>query len=288
MRPRPHMSFPQPSTLTFRLSILLLAVLSFSCSRTALSSGSTGGGAGSGGSGGGTGGSGFTIADLNGDWTGSLLGDQTGDLARNFYLRFVDGLVADSAEGFGSRWSTDNARINVAFDAAGRLRATLRSDLTAGNITLEGQMDDAMVILSGTYTFTADDGTVTAGTWSVTRSTGPGHFAISLLEGLWDGEGVNERSKFRLATLEIDATGLLVEAEVRHPVTDAVVHRYSGGAVQFTLTDDAVGRMDDVLITGNDGSTLRFTYLLVNEDGTLISGPGFDSALGAGFAVIAR
>jgi len=216
------------------------------------------------------------------------LGDQAGDQARNFYLRFVDGLITDSAEGFGSEWATANARVNVQFDRNGRLRASLRSNLAAGNLTLEGQMDEAMVLLSGTYSFTDADGAITQGSFSLNRSSGPGHFLISLLGGTWDGEGVNERSKFRLATLEIGTAGRLLSAEVRHPVTDAVVHRYGDGAALFKLTDDAVGRMDDVVVTGNDGSTLRFRYLLVNEEGTLLSGPGFDSVLGAGFAIIAR
>lgn len=282
-----HLMFVSSRALpTLRLSLLLMALLAFSCSRAAVQTGSTGGGAGSGGGGGGS--VIFSLTDLDGDWTGSMLGDQAGDTARNFYMRIVDGLVTESAEGFGSEWLAANARVNVAFDRNGRLGVTLKSNLAAGNLTLEGQMDEAMVILSGTYTFTDSEGETTQGTFSVTRSSGPGHFLISLIGGDWGGEGVNERSKFRLATLEIGNAGRLLSAEVRHPVTDAIVHRYSDGAAQFKFSDDAVGRMDNVIITGDDGSELRFRYLLVNEEGTLISGPGFDSLLGSGFAVIAR
>lgn len=282
------MSIPRNSTLTFRLSLLLLAVLSFSCSRTALSSGSTGGGAGTGGGGTGGGGGSFTIADLNGDWTGTLQGDAIDALARNFYMRIVDGLVSESAEGFGSEWATADSNIDLVFDSGGRLRASLRSNLTAGDLTLDGQMDDAMVIISGTYTHVDDTGATTEGTFSVTRSSGPGHFLISVMGGDWNGSGVNDRSKFRFATLEVGTAGRLLGAEMRHPVTDAIVHRYSDGAAQFRFTDDAVGRMDNVIVSGDDGSELRFRFLLINEEGTLLSGPGFDSLLGSGFAVIGR
>ncbi|MDA1113132.1 MAG: hypothetical protein O3A95_02390 [Planctomycetota bacterium] len=145
-----------------------------------------------------------------------------------------------------------------------------------------------MAFISGTYTLSPDEGATTTGTFSVSKSTGPGHFAASLLGGTWIGEAANARSKFRLATLEVDDAGVLVAAEVLHPITAKTVHSYSFGAAKFTLTDDAIGRMNNIVLSADDGSTLTFRYLLINEDGSLMSGPGFDSELGLGFAIISR
>lgn len=274
------------SSISFRLVFLLSAALLCSCSRTVPSSGSTGGGAGSGGGTGGT--ILFSQSDLNGDWTGTLQADLVGASARNFYMAILDGLMTNSADGSGSEWDTSNARFTVSFDEAGRFRGTMNSDLVSGRLALSGQMDDAMVLISGTYTFVPDGGVTTTGTFSVTKSSGPGHFSTELASGAWFGEAENNRSKFRLATIELDDAGALVSAEVLHPITGADVHTYSLGAANFILSDDAIGRMNNVVLSADDGSTLTFRYLLINETGTLMSGPGVDSELGSGFAVISR
>ena len=256
-----------------------------SCSRTVpSSSSSTGGGAGSGGGASIL----FSQSDLNGDWTGTLQSDLLNAPARNFYMAILDGLMTNSADGSGLEWDTSSAKFTVSFDEAGRFRANLNSDLVSGRLALSGQMDDAMVLISGTYTLTPETGATTSGSFSVSKSTGPGHFSVGLTGGAWLGEAQNVHSKFRLATIEIDDAGVLVAAEVLHPVTSAGVHTYSLGAANFAFTDDAIGRMNNVVLSADDGSTLTFRYLLINEAGTLMSGPGVDSELGAGFAIISR
>ncbi|PCJ54486.1 MAG: hypothetical protein COA70_05010 [Planctomycetota bacterium] len=281
-----HPLFASP----LRLALLVALAVFCSCSRTSTGSGSAGGGAGNGGNGSNGGGGNviFSQADLNGDWTGTLQADLIGESPRNFYMAILDGLITNSAEGTGLEWDTASAQFSLSFDEVGRFRGTFNSDLASGRLALSGQMDDAMVLISGTYTLRPDKGATTTGTFSVTKSTGPGHFLKDLVSGAWLGEAVNERSKFRLATLEIDETGVLIAAEVLHPLTGKAVHAYSFGSADFSLSDDAIGRMNNVVMAADDGSTLTFRFLLINEEGTLMSGPGVDSELGTGFAIISR
>ncbi|MFK5955320.1 MAG: hypothetical protein QM477_02635 [Planctomycetota bacterium] len=269
-----------------RLAALLAVVLLCSCSRTALSPGSTGGDAGSGG---GTGGSLiFTQEDLGGDWTGMLQADLIGAAPVNFYMAIFQGTVSSGAEGTGLEWDGASARFTTEFDVDGRFRTTLNSNLESGRLALSGQMDDAMVLISGTYTYSPASGATVTGTFAVTKSTGPGHFAISLLKGSWTGEAVNPSSKFRLASVEIDEAGVLISAETLDPITGKLVHSYSAGAASFVFNDDAIGRMNNVVFAADDGSFLAFRFLLINEDGSLMSGPGVDSELGSGYAIISR
>jgi hypothetical protein len=72
-----------------------------------------------------------------------------------------------------------------------------------------------------------------------------------------------------------------------------VVHHYrpqeNGGAESmFTFFDSAIGRLDIVTLYGTDGSDLTFSYLLINDTGTLMSGPGEDSQLGVGHVELSR
>jgi hypothetical protein len=67
-----------------------------------------------------------------------------------------------------------------------------------------------------------------------------------------------------------------------------VVHDYDAASNVFVFFDAAIGRLDTVTMTGTDGSTLVFDFLLVNDDGTLMSGPGTDSLLGSGHVELRR
>ncbi len=278
-------------------SMLLLGSLLFaSCGGggALVSSGATN--AGSGGAGGnsnaGNGGDGsisFAMTDLDGDWTGELIPDMGSDvLERNFYMRLQDGLVNDCVEGGGGIWSEADANVSLTFRTDGSLDVQLTSNGVEGKLSLEGTMNLAMTKINGTFSLQPDLGSVFSGTFELRRSSGSGHFTIDLLAGAWEGKGSNPEDRFRFADLSIDANGDLISASISHPVTDAIVHTYSAGTTSFEFFDTAVGRMNNVVFHGNDGSTLTFEFMLVNDDGTLMGGPAVDTLLGAGHAELIR
>jgi len=252
------------------------------------SSGGSNAGSGSSGNGNGNGGVSFAMADLDGDWTGELIPGTANQLERNIYLRLAEGLVNDSAEGAGGMWSEADANVTLNFSDDGFLSLQMSSTGTGGQLSLEGTMDLAMTKINGTFSLQPDQGSVFSGTFEVRRSSGPDQFTIGLLSGAWEGKGLNPQDKFRLADLDIDEFGVLLSAEMRHPVTDALVHTYSAGAATFSYFDSAVGRLNNVVLAANDGSTLSFDFLLVNDQGTLMGGPGTDSTLGSGHAELIR
>lgn len=271
-------------TKTFsKLTLLFTVGLLASCGGGGLSS--TGGSAGTG-SGAGSGGGGssisFSMGDLNGDWTGELIPDNRQLIRRNLYVRVANGEVTDSAEGGGGEWNGSNANITLEFTNQGFFDVAAASNAGKGDMSLEGTMNVAMNRINGTVRIVGQGGGIYEGTFELRRSSGAGHFGINLVKGTWSGQGSNSRDKFRIASIEIDQNGVVQDAEVLHPVTSALVHTYSSGAGTLNYFDDAVGRMNNVVITADDGSTLSFDFLLVNDEGTLITGVGADSVLGEG------
>jgi len=277
-----------PTTLT-RFSLLLAAGVLASCGGGGLTS--TGGSAGSGsgsGSGGSGGGLSFSMGDLNGDWTGELIPNNRALIKRNVYIRVENGQLTDSAEGGGGDWDPSDASIALDFNTQGFLDLSIESLIDDEDMSLEGTMNVALNQINGTVRILHADGTLFEGTFELRRSSGPGHFSISLAEGVWQGQGSNSRDRFRIAGIEFDRDGVVVEAEVVNPDSSTIVHSYSAGAGSLELADDAIGRIDNVVITGDDGSTLVFDFLLINDAGTLISGPGVDSTLGEGRVELTR
>jgi hypothetical protein len=275
--------------------IFLLSSLSFlaACGGGGLTS--TGGSVGAGssdGDGGDTGGTFFAIADLDGDWTGELLPGDPLQGDRNFYLRMLSGALLDSAEGGGGSWDPGTATLDVTFTTDGFLGITLHSP-TTGDLFLEGAMNLARNTINGSFVLA--DGTPPAieGTFELRLSGGAGTFTQALLAGEWNGEVLNSADRFRLSLLELGVDGELVQGALTKPSSQAVVHYYrpaenTGPESIFTFFDSAIGRLDIVTLYGTDGSDLTFTYLLVNDTGTLMSGPGEDSVLGVGHVELSR
>ena len=56
----------------------------------------------------------------------------------------------------------------------------------------------------------------------------------------------------------------------------------------FLFFDSSIGRLEIVKLNGIDGSQLTFGFLLINDDGTLMSGPGEDTELGSGHVELRR
>lgn len=276
--------------MTFsRLALLLTVGVLASCGGGGLTStgGSAGSGAGSG-SGGSGGGLAFSMGDLDGDWTGELIPVNGVGTQRNIYIRMANGIMTDSAEGGGGDWDPSNASIVLDFSKQGFLDLAVESLVDEEDMSLEGTMNVALNQINGTSRIRRADGTLFEGTFELRRSTGAGHFTVDLTEGIWLGQASNSRERFRISRIEFDQAGVVVQAEVVNPRSSLTVHGYSPGAGTLALDDDAIGRINNVVITGDDGSTLTFEFLLVNDAGTLISGPGADSVLGSGRIELTR
>lgn len=276
----------------FTISLLLLSASLFaSCGGggALTSSGSSSGGSNAGGGSGGGGSLSFSMGDLDGDWTGELIPGVVDQLERNFYVRIADGLVGDSAEGAGGMWSEADAEVTLNFSSSGFLRLSMNSNGDKGKLAIEGTMDLAMTKINGTFTLEPLVGSTFSGTFELRRSNGPGSFTLDLIRGAWVGKGLNAQDKFRLADMNIDDFGNLESAEVRHPVTDQLVHLFtSASSASFSFFDDSVGRLNNVVMTDSLGDTLTFDFLLVNDQGTLMGGPGASSVLGSGHAELSR
>ncbi len=260
---------------------LFVATVLASCGGGALTSSGSSAGAGSG-SGSGSGGVNFTMGDMNGDWTGEMIPANPAQTSRNFYIRVDNGVVTDCAEGFGSQWNPSTANITMDFTNQGYLDIAATSFGADGDCSIQGTMNLAMNMINGTARVLHSNGTLFEGTFELRRSTGPGHFNLGLIKGLWNGRGANSRDKFRLASIDVDANGVVQTAEVVNPSNSNLVHTYSPGAGVLAYFDDSIGRMNNVVLTADDGSTLSFDFLLINDLGTLITGPGVDSTLGSG------
>jgi hypothetical protein len=230
----------------------------------------------------------FALADLEGDWFGQLVPDSVAREKRNFYFSVVGGQLIESADSFGNQWtSIDTSSLDITTE--GLVSASLSSVLVTNNIVLSAQMNDAMTLLTGTFSHLDPSDTVVDGTFVLKRSMGSGQFAAPVLEGSWSGMGTNSVGKRRLIDLLLDTAGAVLSGELIRPFDNFVQHVYSPGPGNiFTFTNDSVGRMDNVQILADDGSTLFFTYALIDEDGTLIGGPGFDSLMGSGVATLTK
>lgn len=268
-------------------SLALLAVASFAaCAHPGPQNIASTGGAGTGG--GGTTPTVFALSDMDGDWVGKLLPDNLARPERNFYMRVSAGAVDEAADSLGNQWMAVDSVRSLDFNVEGVLQSILESNIHTNKMVIDAQMDDAMTTLTGTFSHLQIDGALIDGSFTLVRSSGSGHFQATLIAGLWDGFGANERAKRRDFTATLDAGGMVLSGEIRHPATDELIHSYSSGSGTFTYADDAIGRIDNITLLGDDGSTLTFTYLLIDEEGSLMGGPGFDSQMGAGVAELVR
>jgi hypothetical protein len=277
------------NTLT-RIFLLSSLSLLAACGGGGLSStsGSAGAGAGDGGGDAG-GGTQFALADLDGNWTGELLPflETRGD--RNLILQMLGGNLLDASEGGGGDWEPGTATLDITFTADGFLDLTLAS-VESGILHLEGAMNLARNTINGTFTRNEPSRPAYEGTFELRLSDGAATFVSALLEGEWDGEVLNTSDRFRLSQLEIGVDGNLIRAALTKPSSSEIVHHYvaAGNEGLFLFANENIGLLQEIVMVATDGSTLTFSYLLVNDDGTLMSGPGEDSVLGSGHVELSR
>lgn len=240
----------------------------------------------------GTGGGGatttFDLSNLEGDWVGQLIPDNLAQPKRNFYVRIAAGAVTEAADSLGNEWKVADSVRTLDFSEAGVMQTIMESNIFTNNLVLDAQMDDAMSALTGSFSHLAPNGALVEGSFVFVHSIGSGHFPDPLISGVWDGFGANGMAKRRTFTATLDTDGTLLSGEIRRPDNGELIHSYLPGAGVFTYSDSAIGRIDDVVILGDDKSVLTFVYLLVDEEGSLIGGPGFDSQLGAGVVELNR
>lgn len=230
----------------------------------------------------------FAIADLDGDWVGKLLPNDVVRPESNFYLRIAGGAVTEAANSLGHEWTAVDSTRSLDFSEVGAMASVLESTVYSNSMSLDAQMDDAMTMLTGTYSHLLADGSLVTGSFTLMRSSGAGHFNVSILGGDWAGHGSNLTGKKRTLTFAIADDGSVESGVMTHPLTLVDDHTYSLGAGSFAFADDSIGRLDDVVFAGDDGSILTFTYLLVDEDGTLLAGPAFDTLYSAGLVELLR
>ena len=230
----------------------------------------------------------FTLDDMEGDWFGQLIPDSVARDVRNYYFTVIGGQIVESADSSGNQWtSIDN--ISLDFTVDGAMAANIESVLVTNNMVLTAQMDDSLSTLTGEFSHLNADGILVEGSFVLKRSTGAGQFNANVLEGAWKGNGINNRGKRRFIDLTLDVAGAVLSGQMVRPIDGFVHHTYSAGPGNtFAYTNDSVGRLDNVQITADDGSILFFTYALIDESGTLMGGPGFDSLMGSGAAALSK
>lgn len=231
---------------------------------------------------------GFTLEDLEGDWVGQLVPDSSARLVQNFYLRFAAEDLTAAADSAGHEWRTDNSERSFSFSKAGQLGVNLGLLTGVSGLEIEAEMDDARAVLSGTYVQIGPDLFPVTGTLELVRSSGPGMFEQALLEGDWTGTATNPRGRTQLMNLTFDAAGAVIDGEMIRTGQGTVRRTYSPGAGTFAFFDSAIGRIQDVTLTADDGTVSSIHYLLVDKDGSLIGGPGTDQRFGAGLLRLIR
>ncbi|MDP7062122.1 MAG: hypothetical protein QF489_04205 [Planctomycetota bacterium] len=278
-----------------RIFLVISLGLLASCGGGGLTStsGSAGAGAGDGGNNNG-GGTQFALADLDGNWSGELRPflETRGD--RNLILQMLGGNLLEASEGGGGDWRPGTATLDVIFTADGFLDLTLAST-ESGVLHLEGAMNLARNTINGTFTRNEPERSTYEGTFELRLSDGITTFNSALLAGEWSGEAMNASDRFRLSQLEIDIDGNLIQAALTKPSSSEIVHHYTtdgfGGMTNenvFIFGNENIGLLQGVVLYATDGSTLTFSYLLINDQGTLMSGPGEDSVLGSGHVELSR
>lgn len=229
----------------------------------------------------------FSNADMDGDWIGQLVPDNASKPPRNVYLRVTGGVLMESADSVRTTWYDSNSVLNMQMAQDGDLFIQMVSAL-GSDLILDGIMSLDKESLSGIYDYTGQALLLSSGTFSMTRSTGPGHFTLPQITGDWDGLGYNHLSRTRDFVLQIDpATGQVLSGQFTRP-DGSIQHTYSAGAGTFAYFDDAIGRLEDVVLLADDGHVVTFVALLVDENGTLMGGPGHDTQMGTGIIEMQR
>lgn len=226
------------------------------------------------------------MTDLDGDWYGKLNPTSLAQAKRNFYVKILAGVVTEAADSLGNEWLSADSNHSLDFTTSGVLNLSISSIVQENEMILNAQMDDAMTLLTGSFSALAPAGALTEGSFTLQRSGGANEFTLANLAGEWTGYGTNDFGKRRTLDLSLASDGSVNSAQVIHPVVLTPIHVYSAGAGTFSFGDDSVGRLDNVVMVADDGSITTFHYLLVAQDGSLMGGPGFDTLMGRGVVTL--
>ncbi|MDP6963151.1 MAG: hypothetical protein QGF46_03195 [Planctomycetota bacterium] len=260
-----------------------LCLLGASCAHSGASTASTGG-TGAGASGG------FNIDHLDGDWVGTMYPNSGVLDPFNFYFSAENGgLVSEAADSQGSEWLAIDSDFVTNMLSSGRFMLRCDSMISVNRLLLDGDMDDTMNQLTGEYEYVNNYGIPIRGNFILERSTGPDYFAEVDYSGVWEGGfGVGRNENKRQLDFVIDSDGTVISGTMTNIVTGYQLHHYSAGSGTFQVTNQAVGRIDNMTLVADDGSIAVFDYLLINRDLTLIGGQGVDQLVGSGMVEIRR
>lgn len=233
----------------------------------------------------------FAPGDLAGDWTGMLQTVQPNKDPFNFYVRFDDaGVPYEAADALGHDWDPSEVVTGMESAIASNgtvsvLIAQLRDGLGPDSLQLQGVMNPTRTYMHGSFVLLEYGQVFTTGTFEAFRSTGPGHFALDLLEGDYSGIGFRDiYGNWRDMSLQIGADGTV------HGGSLSIYQFLDGGpnTAVFAWYDDSIGRMENIIIEASDGTLVTFDYALVDETGTYLGGVGRHTTLGEGRAHLKR
>lgn len=284
------------------ISALALCMLP-SCGGSSGGTGSGSGGAG-GGSGGGSGGGGTTYAqaDLAGDWVGHLKPNENsglpwsnGDkriLSRNLFIRADgNGDFLISQDGSEQIWDLNDPDIEIfatPLSKKGYFSVTFKkTNQNRRELVLAGQLNAAKNYISGDYELRVHTKPgqvnqiepVDAGTFWLSLSSGPGHFQPSMFEGRWEGFNYHYAPRYLNCVFEIDAAGNLTDGAMmnEHGFMERRFARDGSNDGLFTsFGDSSVGLFDGCTIKYQGGRELEVLFLLMDEEGTWLTGPAID------------
>ncbi|TAH35487.1 MAG: hypothetical protein EYC70_12575 [Planctomycetota bacterium] len=235
----------------------------------------------------GPGGDVFSAADLAGDWVGVFTPSNPQRDSFNFYARFdAAGAAYEAADGLADQWTTADSEFRSNVDPRGNALVNLEQRTEQGaRMRILGVLDRARLRLGGDFTLARTGASDVGGAFEMHRTSGAGHFsAATHLAGRWLGYGAGQGNHRKDIRWEIGADGTLLRGDME-------VHVFIRGGPNtgiFQFSNDAVGRLDNVVIRSADGSVQTLEYFLVDDTGTLMGGPGADSVLGPGLCRLVR
>ena len=233
---------------------------------------------------------GYTIGDLDGDWVGVLYPNPHVLDPLNFYFRSANsGIVSEAADSKANQWLAEDSLITTDVLSSGAIMLEFNSLIEQNRLYLEGSMSAAMNELTGDYQYVNHYGIPLHGAFILTRSTGDDYFAGLDYSSSWSGGfGVGHNENKRQLAFVLDGDGSVISGSMTNIVTGYEIHHYSVGAGSFAATNTAVGRIDDITLTADDGAIAICDFLLLDHELTLIGGTGVDSDVGEGTIEIRR
>ena len=213
---------------------------------------------------------------MAGDWLGSIEPNNQKE-PYLFYLRcLADGFPYAGADARENDWNDSDYTTFTWVRPSGAFTVSvIRGDAL---VLFEGVMTLGGLVIEGRYLQVLGGNLSGGGDFSAVPSGGPGTFVQGdQLPGSWRGE---------LSTLD----GILVPIQLEVDSLDRIISGHIDGN-QFDLSGwpggipifyeiDSVGRTSSLTVSVMDGSTLQVPFMLVDEDGALVSGKAEHSVLG--------